>query len=420
MKYMAERTIVLLALFSLPPALIAAGSETRGTLTAIHGRQTLELRDEAGQDRVFHLEVTTPCYRGTRHQIAVDFSQLQPGAPIRIQHEGNNVLAIYEEWRWYEYAGLWLDERIDDLAAASNSMFGASGLLSTRIAAVGLVSILVVATICGLVSSLVVTNRMAFFSDALAHCAFAGVALGWILRIAGATSSDAGILGTMVLFGVLVGIAIAFVREQTSLSNDTVIGVFFAGAMGLGAVLLTGIGSTGSRFSPENFVFGDPQGASGQDLAYLLLLGLAIAAVFGFLFNGLLFASFNPSLARSRNFPVRLGNYVFVILLGLTVNLCLKTTGALLISALLVLPAASATNLARNLRQFFWIAVAFSLLPAVCGWLICQTWVIRYEGREIHFGPGGMIVVVGVIIFFTSMALSRSVRGQRAAARTSF
>jgi zinc transport system permease protein len=403
--------VVLLNLLGAASPALAAESETRGEFVQVRGRSLLIMLDAAGQEQRFKLSDSTQCYRGTRHQTSFDFSQLNPGTPIRVVHDGETVAAIYEVHRWHEYPGLWVDEAVDSIPR---------NWVSTRWAAIGLVSSLIVAVICGLVSSMVVTNRMAFFSDALAHCAFAGVALGWILRLTGAASGDTGILAVMVGFGVLVGIAIAFVREQTALANDTVIGVFFAGAMGLGAVLLKAIGSTGSRFSPENFVFGDPQGASGQDIVYLMLLLASIALLFGFLFNRLVFASFNPSLARSRNFPVRLGNYLFVALLGLIVNLCLKTVGALLISALLVLPAASATNMTRNLRQFFWVSIGLSILPAIAGWWLCHEWTLSYEGRQVYLGSGGVTVVVGVIIFFVSMGLSRWTRGARASARMNF
>src|SRR5262249_32845777 len=107
-------------------------------------------------------------------------------------------------------------------------------------------AILLVSLICGSVGSLVIGNRMSFFSDALAHCAFAGVALGILLRLWGGTpvtalddpASRQFITLVMIGFGIVVGVFIAFVREKTLLSNDTVIGVFFAGAIGLGAMLL--------------------------------------------------------------------------------------------------------------------------------------------------------------------------------------
>src|SRR3954452_5464242 len=93
------------------------------------------------------------------------------------------------------------------------------------------VAIVLVCLLCGMVGSLVVGNRMAFFSDAMAHCAFAGVALGYLSliftgRAADGQTADWVIPLVMVLFGAAVGVAIGYVRERTSLANDTVIGVF--------------------------------------------------------------------------------------------------------------------------------------------------------------------------------------------------
>src|SRR5262245_46572197 len=100
-------------------------------------------------------------------------------------------------------------------------------------------AVILVSLVCGAIGSLVVGNRMAFFSDALAHCAFAGVALGLLVAMAlrvNAPDFREWILLIMVGFGIVVGVLIAVVREKTGLANDTVIGVFFAGAIGIGAI----------------------------------------------------------------------------------------------------------------------------------------------------------------------------------------
>src|SRR5690242_15120201 len=106
-----------------------------------------------------------------------------------------------------------------------------------------LFSVLLISTICGLVGSLVVGNRMAFFSDAMAHCAFAGISLGLIIAFAMGFTPKSDELQwllplLMAAFGGLMGLGIAFVRERTGLGSDTVIGVFFAGAIGFGAMIL--------------------------------------------------------------------------------------------------------------------------------------------------------------------------------------
>src|SRR5262249_55927770 len=153
-----------------------------------------------------------------------------------------------------------------------------------------------------------------FFSDALAHCTFAGVALGLLVAVGSGAERGGpyfqwGLPAIMVVFGVLVGVAIAFVRESTSLANDTVIGVFFAGAIGFGAVLLSHL-SKHAYFSPETFLFGSLVAVQPADLLILAALTLVTAVVLGYHYNGMVLAAFNPSLARSRRVPVRLCNYL--------------------------------------------------------------------------------------------------------------
>jgi zinc transport system permease protein len=273
----------------------------------------------------------------------------------------------------------------------------------------GLLAIILVSLICGSIGALVVGNRMAFFSDALAHCAFAGVALGFLIALArgarGPGDFAVMILPVMIVFGMLVGVGIAWVREKTSLSSDTVIGVFFAGAMGFGALLLKPLARR-SSFSPEDFLFGDVTSVRAEQVLGLVLLGLVTAAVLVVLYNRLVFASFNPSLARSRGVPVRLCGYLFILLLALIVNLCLNVVGALLINAVLIVPAATAANVGRNMRQLFWYSILLSLVSGLGGLLL--SWEVRIPdpaqpNDPIYLGIGGSVVLVSVVLFFLSI-----------------
>src|SRR5262245_39635728 len=125
-----------------------------------------------------------------------------------------------------------------------------------------LLAILLIGSLCGIVGALVVGNRMAFFSDAMAHCAFAGISLGLIIAFFTGFRPGSGELDwflplIMAAFGAMVGLGIAFVREKTGLSSDTVIGVFFAGAVGFGAMILQAF-SYKKTFDVEQFLFGGP------------------------------------------------------------------------------------------------------------------------------------------------------------------
>src|SRR5579884_2697162 len=190
-------------------------------------------------------------------------------------------------WRWIE---------------ALANLFPAGTLLSEPLNVRALLAVILTALVCGAVGSLVVGNRMAFFSDALAHCAFAGVALG--LLVGFFSGADPGayqhwITLVMVAFGVLMGLAIAFVREFTGQASDTVIGVFFAGAIGLGAIFLK-VGAARAYLPPETFLFGNLASMPNEDLVVLFVLVLLTLGLLAWLYNDVTLASFSRSLALSR------------------------------------------------------------------------------------------------------------------------
>ncbi len=273
----------------------------------------------------------------------------------------------------------------------------------------GYLAILLVCTVCGMVGSLVIGNRMAFFSDTMAHSAFAGVCLGFLSVI---LSGGDRVMATwlvpliMVAFGVGVGISIVYIRDRSSLANDTVIGVFFAFAIGFAAMLFQVIRQK-STFDPEKFLFGNLIFPPYEDLIFLLCLLLVAAPLFAWKYNQLVFASFNPTLARTRGLKLQLNNYLFIVILALTVNLSIKAVGALLINALLVVPAASAANLSRNLREMFWFTVLFCLGSGLLGFILRNSIEVRLgPGDPVAFGPGGVIVVTSVFLFFASMIVA--------------
>ncbi len=299
---------------------------------------------------------------------------------------------------------------LDDMVAAFIGWWPERTFFASEINVYSVLSIFLVALICGAVGSLVVANRMAFFSDALAHCSFAGAAFGLLLGLVLQASGESfrqWILVIMILFGIVVGLLIAFVQEKSGLPSDTVIGVFFAGAIGLGAIFVK-TASSRKYFNLESFLFGDPLIVQSPEIIWLLFLFVITWAFLIGGYNTLVFASFNESLAFSRQLRARLCRYLFIALLGLIVNLCLQIVGVLLVNALLIVPAATAANFARNMRQLFWGAI---LLGICAGWLgVVVSWELVVPdplspSRQLTFGQGGVIVVINVIFFVASMVL---------------
>lgn len=312
-----------------------------------------------------------------------------------------------------------LDHFFHSLAAVFPAWFYLNNPINLR----SLVAIVLVSLICGAVGSLVVGNRMAFFSDALGHCAFAGVALALLIGyIANRTLLRDPMFyqwvvpTIMVGFGILIGVAIAFVRETTGLASDTVIGVFFAGAIGMGGMLLKAM-SNRRYLNPEHFMFGDLVNLSSAEILILCALAVVTLLVLGVMYNWLLFTSFNSSLARSRQIPVRLCNYLFIVLLGVIINLCLRSVGALLINAFLIVPAATAANVCRTVRQQFWMTLSLCLFAGIAGqWLSSDVPLPdpSGSGQPVYFGPGGTIVVISVLLFSLSLLIAPRMRGTRA------
>ncbi|MCL2341063.1 MAG: metal ABC transporter permease, partial [Proteobacteria bacterium] len=221
---------------------------------------------------------------------------------------------------------------------------------------------------------LVINFRMSFFADAISHSAFAGVALGLLLAL------DPN--GTMPVFGVLVGLAIMLMQRRTSLSSDTVIGVFFSAMVAFGLAIISRDASL-ARDLPR-FLYGDILTVSdGQVVA---LMGLfAVLMIFQAVnYNRLLYIGLNPALAQAHRVRVAGLQYCFAGLLALLVMFAVQAVGVLLVTALLIVPAAAARNFARSAGAMFWWTLAISLSSAVAGLLLsAQDWARTATGATI-------------------------------------
>jgi zinc transport system permease protein len=291
-----------------------------------------------------------------------------------------------------------------------------------------MLALILVSVTCGAVGALVVGGRMAFFSDALAHCAFASVSIGFVVfftLLAGRrpeTEFWDWLLAIMVGGGLLFAFGIVYVRERTGLASDTIIGVFFAGAIGLTAFLskiMQDYSQSRQLFRLEQFLFGDPLTVRSEDIVYLGLMGVLTLVVLGLTFNHLLLSGFNTSLALSRRVPIRLVSYLFIMLLAVVVNLSVRTVGVLLINALLVVPAATAANLSRNLRQVFWLTIVLSLGTSLLGQAIAweaDMYTRGWQGdpnKGVQLGISGTIILLNVIAFTVSAIIGPMLRERK-------
>ena len=195
-----------------------------------------------------------------------------------------------------------------------------------------LIAILLITPLFGLLGTMIVNNKMAFFSDALGHSAIPGIALGVILGMTDTTLS-------MIIFGILFALLLNWIKYRGKAGAETVISVFASCGLAIGLAVL----SVGGNFSKYNsLLIGDILSITRTELAGLLIAFVLTVIFWLFCFNRLHFVSINPSLAQSKGVPVRLYDNLFVVLMAIIVMLSIRWVGLLIINALLILPAAAA------------------------------------------------------------------------------
>lgn len=252
-------------------------------------------------------------------------------------------------------------------------------------------ALLVLAPLCAMLGVQVVNFRMAFFSDAISHSAFSGIALGVMFHV------DPRL--AIVVFGLLVGLSITYVRRGTLLPLDTIIGVFNSAIIAFGVAVVSA--KQGSVRDFQSFLYGDILSITANEIVVLVVILLSVIAYNLFSFNRLLALSLHEELAATEGISVRLNTYVVNLLLALVVAFGIRAVGILLITALLIVPAAAARNIARNVRQMFWWNMLISLSSAFLGLLLS----LRYDSAA-----GATIILVATGWFLVTMILSRIVR----------
>lgn len=249
-------------------------------------------------------------------------------------------------------------------------------------------AILLITPLFGLIGTMVVNNKLAFFSDALGHSALTGIAVGVLLGISNPMVS-------MSLFAILFAFLLNNIKRSKVSSGDTIISVFSSTALALGLVILSLSGSF-SKYS--SYLIGDILTIVSEELVYLTILFVGVLIFWLCCFNQLLAVSTNISLAKSRGIPTNLIETLFVMILAMLVTVSIKWVGILIINSLLILPAAAARNIAKNMRQYHFLSVVFSLFSGVCGLIISF-----YAG----LATGPTIVLISAAIFFTTFLFRR-------------
>lgn len=255
----------------------------------------------------------------------------------------------------------------------------------------GLLAVVLVAPLLGGMSHLVVARRLAFFSAALGQAALTGLCIGLVLGEP-ISAPYGGIFG----FCLLAALVMVYVKRRVQLPPDTLVGVFLALTLGLGICLLVAVTKQFNIHQIEAVMFGSLLTVTDRDLLLLLLIAVASFVVLGLRYNALLLDSLNPDLAKAGGASTSFNEYLFVVVMTAGLVVSLKIIGALMVEALVVVPAAAARNLSSNARQYLLWSVLLAFVSGVGG-----LWVsTRY------FVPsGGAVVLVLSGLFFATLAV---------------
>ena len=252
-----------------------------------------------------------------------------------------------------------------------------------------LLALLLMAPLFGLMSTMIVTGRMSFFSDALGHSAFTGIAIGAICGMSAPTWAA-------VLFSVVFALIFSYVRSRSNQAADTLIGVFSSTAVALGIFIAT-IG--GGSFTKYNkYLIGDILSVTSTEIGLLALVLLAVLVFWVLCANRLTLTAIHPQLASSRGIPVGLSQTLFTVAIAVVVTLSISSVGLLILNSLMVLPGASARNVSKNLRQYHGFSVLFALLAGIGGLTVSY-----YLGCS----AGAAISLILAVIFAVTFALRK-------------
>lgn len=257
----------------------------------------------------------------------------------------------------------------------------------------GFLCALVVGPLLGGIGTMVVIKRMAFFSQAIGNAALTGVAIGVMIG-----ESYTAPYVSMFSFCILFALLLNFSKNRTKMSSDTLIGVFLSISLAIGATTLLWVSAKVNTHILDTVMFGSILTVNDTDMNVLLVTTLITACVALPLYNQMLLASLNPSLAHVRGINVHLLEYVFVLLVTILTVACVKIVGAVLVEALLLIPAAAARNLNRSIRGFVAWSVIFSTASCLIGIYAPMRW-------DLPVPSGGAIILTAAMIFVVTMII---------------
>ncbi|WP_067143059.1 metal ABC transporter permease [Oceanivirga salmonicida] len=256
-----------------------------------------------------------------------------------------------------------------------------------------LICSLFIGPVLGMFGTMVVTKKMAFFSEAIGHSALAGIALGVFL---GEPHESPYIM--LFTYCIIFGIVINYTKNRTKMSSDTLIGIFLAISIAIGGSLIILVSSKVNSHMLENLLFGSILTVSDLDILVLLISCTLLLIITIPNFNKLLLSSFNTNIATVKGVNVDFMEYIFIILITLVTVSAIKIVGISLVEALFLIPAASAKNLSRSIKSFFFYSIGFAAISCIIGILLPLI-------LNVGIPSGGAIIMVASTFFFITVII---------------
>lgn len=249
-------------------------------------------------------------------------------------------------------------------------------------------AILIISPLFGIMGTMIVNNKMAFFSDSIGHSALTGIAIGVILGVSNPTIS-------MIIFAILFGICLNRISRKKMASTDTIISVFTSTAIAVGLLLLA---KNGGINQYSNYLVGDILNIAPKEILMLLIAFIATFLFWYFCFNKFLAVSTNRILAKSKGINANLIEDIFVVLVSIVVMLSIKWVGVFLINALIIIPAAASRCISKNMKQYHMWSVIFSYFAGILGLILSYYYKLA---------TGSTIVIILAIIFFITYFIGK-------------
>lgn len=250
-----------------------------------------------------------------------------------------------------------------------------------------LLASMLIGTVSAVIGVYVVLKGLSFIGAGIAHASFGGVALGFLLGL--------NPVLTAVVFCLLTAWGIAWTSRRAEVREDTAIGVFFAATMALG-ILFIGL-MRGYNVDLFGYLFGSVLAVTSEDLWLSGAMGLVVLGVVGLFFKELLFITFDPEMAEVSGLPAGALYVLLLTLMALTIVLSIKVVGIILVSALIVIPAAAAYQLTHDFRRMMGLAVLVGNVSAVAG---------LFLSYRLNTASGATMVLTATVIFFLAALFS--------------